>query len=67
MSEYEANAPASLKRHHCGEFEDVNQVLYTWYSLARQGSVPESGPMLQEGAYIIAEKMDHHQFKASNG
>lgn len=52
--------------HRCGDFEDVNQVLYTWYSLARQHSVPVNGSMLQEEARIIAEKMGPHQFKASN-
>ena len=43
---YEANAPVSRKRHRGGEFEDINEVMYAWYSLARQRSVPVSGPML---------------------
>ena len=67
LSEYEANAPASRKCHHGGEFEDINEVMYMWYSLARQCSVPVSGPMLQEEVRNVAEKMGHHQFKASNG
>ena len=67
LSEYEANAPVSRNRHRGDEFEDINEVVCTWYSLARQCSVPVSGPMLQEEACIVAEKMGHHQFKASNG
>ena len=67
LNEYEAFAPASRKRHRGGEFEDINEAVYTWYSLARQRSVPVTGPMLQEEACIIAEKMGHHQFRASNG
>ena len=67
LSQYEANVPASRRCYRPGEFEDVNQAMYTWYSLARQRSVPVSGPMLQEEARIIAEKMGHRQFKASNG
>ena len=67
LSEYEAFAPASRKRHRGGEFEDVNEAVYTWYSLVRQRSVQVTGPMLQEEARIIAEKMGHHQFRASNG
>ena len=67
MSEYEAFTPASRKRHCGGEFEDINEAVYTWYRLARQRSVPVTGPMLQEEACIIAEKMGHHQFRASNG
>ena len=66
MTEYEANAPASRKRYHGGEFEDINEVVYTWYSLARQRSVPVTGPMLQEEARIIAKKMGHLRFRASN-
>ena len=67
LREYEANAPASRKRHRGTEFSDVNEAMYTWYTLARERNVPVSGPMLQEEARIIAEQMDHHQFKASNG
>ena len=67
MREYEANAPASRKRHRGTEFSDVNEAMYTWYTLARERNVPVSGPMLQEEARIIAKQMGHHQFKASNG
>ena len=48
LREYEANAPESRKRHHGGEFEDINEVTFMWYSLVRQCCVPVSGPMLQE-------------------
>ena len=67
LREYEANAPVSRKRHRGTEFSDVNEAMYTWYTLARERNVPVSGPMLQEEAQIIAEQMGHHQFKASNG
>ena len=67
LSEYEANAPLYRKRHRTTEFSDVNEVMYTWFSLARQRNVPVSGPMLQQEARIVAEKLGYHQFKASNG
>lgn len=67
LSEYEANAPASRKQHRQSLFEDVDEAMYRWYSLARQRSVPVSGPMIQEEACLVAEKMGHHDFKASNG
>ena len=54
LSEYEANVPASRKRHRGTEFSDVNEAMYRWYSLARQRNVPVSGPMLQEEARVIA-------------
>ena len=45
----------------------MKSCIRAWYSLARQCSVPVTGPMLQEEARIIAEKMGHLQFRASNG
>ena len=67
LSEYEAIAPASRKRH-CGiEFININEARYGWYFLARPRNVPVSGPLLKKEALVLAEQMGHHQFKASNG
>ena len=67
LGEYEADAPASRKRHRQSALEDADEAMYKWFSLARQRSVPVSGPMIREKACMIAEKMGHHKFKASNG
>ena len=69
MAEYEADSiPSSRKRHRPSAFDDINEAMYKWYSLARQRSVPVSGPMLQEEARLMAQKLDHAEgFKASNG
>ena len=67
LEEYECNAPASRKRHRCTQFEEVNWAVSAWFSLARQRNVPISGPMLQEEALKIAEKLGCSEFKASNG
>ena len=68
LEEYESNAtPASRKRHRHASLEDVDQAMYKWFCLARQRSVPVSGPMIQEEARLVAEKMGHLEFKASKG
>ena len=68
MAEYEADSiPSSRKRHRPSAFDDTNEAMYKWYSLARQRNVPVSGPMLQEEARLMAQKLDHAEgFKASN-
>ncbi|XP_048576222.1 tigger transposable element-derived protein 4-like [Nematostella vectensis] len=38
-----------------------------WYTVCRLSNVPVSGPMLQEEALIIAEKLGVDGFTASNG
>ena len=35
--------------------------------LGRERNIPISGPMLQEEARLIAERLENSQFKASNG
>ena len=54
MTEYEANGPEDRKRHHTTNFVEVNDSVYQWYCLARQRTIPVSGPLLQEEALQIA-------------
>ena len=61
---YEANAPASRKRHRRTEFSDINEAMYKWYCLARQRNVPVS--LKKKHLIVLAVQMGHHQFKASN-
>ena len=58
LEEYESNtALASRKRHRHASLEDVDKAMYKWFCLARQRSVPISGPVIQEEAQLVAEKM----------
>ena len=65
--EYETNAPAFPKSHRGTHFQQVNEAVLKWYTLARQRNVPISGPMLQDEAQQIAAKLGCSEFKASNG
>ena len=68
MSQYEScSTPASRKRCRGTSFNDIDEAMYRWYSLATSCNVPVSVPMLQEEARLIAAEMGHHDFKASNG
>ena len=64
---YEANAPVDRKRLSGPQYEDIDNTVYDWYSLARQRLVPVTGRMLQEEALIIASRLGISDFKASNG
>ena len=59
--------PGHRKRHRNSSVQDVDEAMYKWFCLARQRSVPISGPMIQEEARLVAEEMGHPGFKASNG
>lgn len=64
---FEDNAPLSRKRTKTSSNEEINEAMIHWFKLARQRNIPVSGPMIQEEAKIMAEKMGMTDFKASNG
>lgn len=47
--------------------EAVNSVVYEWFLNARSRNIPISGPILQEKAKMIAQRLNIDSFKASNG
>ena len=67
MAAYEANQSEFRKRNRPLQFDEIDEVVYQWYSLARQRQVPVTGPMLQEEALKIAEALGNEVFNASNG
>ena len=64
---YEANAPASWKRHRRTEFSDINEAMYKWYCLARQRNVPVSLKKKHLIVLAVQMHMGHHQFKLLAG
>ena len=64
---FKDNAPLSRKRTKTSSNEEVNEAMLRWFKLARQRNIPVSGPMLQEEAKVLAERMGNTDFKASNG
>ena len=67
---YCGNNPGNNKRARQGRYQEINEVLYKWYSLARESLVPINGPMLQEEAAEIGKQLakpEYAEFKASSG
>lgn len=58
IEQYESNIqPRSSKRSRSTKYSDVNEALWEWYTLCRRSNIPVDGPMLQEEALLIAEKL----------
>lgn len=49
------------------ENEDVNKLVWTWFKKARSVNIPFSGPLVQEAAKSLAEKLRKETLQASNG
>ena len=67
---YRGNNPGNNKRARQGRYQEINEALYKWYSLARESVVPINGPMLQEEAAEIAKQLakpKYAEFKALSG
>ena len=67
---YRGNNPGSNKRARQGRYQEINEALYKWYSLARESLVSINGPMLQEEAAEIVKQLakpEYAELKASSG
>ena len=66
---YESNASSKLvrKRERTALYEDLNEALYEWYLLAVSKNTYPDGTQLILKAKEIANRMDVHEFKGSNG
>ena len=70
LAEWESNeGRPGKKRGRQQNFPHVNDCLWKWYVTCRNSNIPVSGPMLQEEALLIAQKLgeDTVNFAASNG
>ena len=67
---YRGFNPGNNKRARQGRYQEINEALYKWYSLARESVVSINRPMLQEEAAEIAKQLakpEYAEFKASSG
>ncbi|XP_066554188.1 E3 ubiquitin-protein ligase RAD18 isoform X2 [Amia ocellicauda] len=61
------NSNPERKRRRAGRAEDVETSLLNWFSQARRGQMPVSGPLLMEKAGQLAHGLGMTDFKASGG
>lgn len=66
---YESNASSKLvqKRERTALYGDVNKALYEWYLLAVSKNIYPDGTQLILKAKEIANRIDVHKLKGSNG
>lgn len=68
---YESNASSDLcqarKRNISSEYADLNDALYQWHQLCVKKNIYPDGSLLAEKAMMIAQRLGHTEFKASNG
>ena len=65
MTAYEDNACSSRKRL-CTRLvsDDLEHSVWSWFEKARSMNIPVSGPMLQERALLMAERLGTHRFQS---
>ena len=62
----EESAPTTKKLRDC-EYKKPDKVLFEWFVLQRSQNIPIDGSMIQEKRLFFAEKLEIHDFKASDG
>ena len=68
MTAYEDNDKEKRKRLCLGpQLDDIESATWEWFKRARAMGLTISGPMIQDQALCIAERLNHADFKASNG
>ncbi|CAC5399120.1 Receptor-type tyrosine-protein phosphatase T,Tyrosine-protein phosphatase non-receptor type 22,Receptor-type tyrosine-protein phosphatase kappa,Receptor-type tyrosine-protein phosphatase F,Tyrosine-protein phosphatase 99A,Tyrosine-protein phosphatase Lar,Receptor-type tyrosine-protein phosphatase alpha,Receptor-type tyrosine-protein phosphatase epsilon,Receptor-type tyrosine-protein phosphatase gamma,Receptor-type tyrosine-protein phosphatase N2,Receptor-type tyrosine-protein phosphatase U,Receptor-type ty len=55
------------KRMRTATYENVEHALLKWFTSVRDQNLPISGPMLTTKAEEFAKRLDHPEFKCSNG
>ena len=62
-----SNKSSNLKTKRMAKYSNINQAVWEWYSMCRKSNIPVSGPMIQEEALLLAERLENKDFTASNG
>jgi len=55
------------KKLRVAEHKDVDDAVFQWFTNTRATNLPVNGPLLMEKADILAAKLGHPDFKASQG
>ena len=55
------------RRQRMTKYSNINQAMWELYSMCRKSNIPLSGPMIQEEALLIAERLEIIDFTESNG
>ena len=68
MTAFEDNTASSQKRLcTCLNSDELEASVWAWFKTARSKKIPISGPMIQEQAWKVADRLSLRDFKASIG
>jgi hypothetical protein len=67
MEEFEGNVPSNKKRKHTTGYEEINDLMKSWFLKASSRLITITGPILKERALQYAKELGKSEFKASNG
>ena len=62
-----ASPGKAQKKSNPEKFTEINNLLWEWYTIARDSNVLVNGPLLLEEAKLIAEELGYSSFKGTNG
>ena len=65
--EYERGFSSAKKRNRTSQYSDVNDAVWKWFKKKTEQRIPVDGPLIQEFATKVAEKLGYPEFKASSG
>ena len=65
--EYEKGLSESKKRNRTSQYADLNDAVWEWFKKNTELRIPIDGPLIQEFATKVAEKLGYTGFKASSG
>ena len=64
---WENGLPQSKKRNRTSQYTDLNDAVCEWFKKNTERRIPIDGPLIQEFATKVAEKLGYADFKASSG
>ena len=67
--EYKTGRPKSKKQNSTSQYADLNDTVHVWgwFKNNTERRIPIVGPLIQEFATKVAEKLGYPEFKASSG
>ena len=65
--EYETGRPELKKPNRTSQYADLNDAVWEWFKKNSERQIPIDGPLIQEFATKVAEKLGCADFKASSG
>ena len=67
LEQYEGGLPELKKRNRTSQYADLNDAVWEWFKKNTERRIPIDGPLIQQFATKVADKLGYADFKASSG